>query len=386
MTDAPADGPLRVLIGMNLGGLEGGAERLLLALLHHAPDAGLDVHLVSFQEGALVDSARAAGIRVTVVPIGHHRDPVAGLRAIARVRSIIAAEDPEVILSWLALAHVWLAPAAVLARRRRRLVWWQFHIARGEPLEALIAWFPAARVIACSHAAAAAQEARWPHRRCLVVHPGIDPPEEPRPGELAGLREDLGIRPGTTLVGTAGRLVRWKGHHHFIDAIAELRGIGRDVTGLVVGGENYGLDAGYFDELKALARERGVEGDIIFTGHVPNPHPYVALVDVLVSASDGEPFGVTLLEAMSLGTPMVAVARGGPVEILEDGESGILVPDDSGRSLAAGVERILADPALAERIVVGGRARFEELFTAERNAIETERALRPVGARRRVAV
>jgi glycosyltransferase involved in cell wall biosynthesis len=138
--------------------------------------------------------------------------------------------------------------------------------------------------------------------------------------------------------------------------------------------------------LKALARERGVEGDIIFTGQVPNPHPYVALVDVLVSASDGEPFGVTLLEAMSLGTPMVAVARGGPVEILEDGESGILVPDDSGRSLAAGVERILADPALAERIVVGGRARFEELFTAERNAIETERALRPVGARRRVAV
>ncbi len=386
MSSSPSEGPLRVLVGMPLAGLEGGAERLLVALLENADVAGLDIHLVCFEDGPLVQIARDCGQRSSVVAVEHHNSPTEGLRAIRAVREVIREENPDVVLSWLARAHFWLAPAAVSVGMRRSLVWWQYHIARGERLEAVIALLPTAGIIACSAAAATAQEARRPHRRCAVVHPGIDDPPRPPQADLDRLREQLGLPGGRPVVGTVGRLVRWKGQHNFIASIAALRDSGQDVTALVVGGENYGIDAGYAAELEALARSHDLGDRVVFTGHVDNPLDHIALMDVLVSASDGEPFGVTLLEAMAFEIPVVAVARGGPLEIVVDGETGVLAPDDTGPAIAAAMERVLADPELAARCGAAGRERFLSTFTAERMAIEAARTLRalapsPVAAR-----
>src|SRR5690606_5544934 len=111
-----------------------------------------------------------------------------------------------------------------------------------------------------------------------------------------------------------------------------------------------------------------------------DPLPYLRLMDVLVNASVGEPFGLTLLEAQALGVPAVAVAEGGPLEIIEHGESGWLVPSGEPGALAEGIAAVLDDPALARRLSAGGRRSYEPRFTAEASVARVAEAMRSVVA------
>jgi glycosyltransferase involved in cell wall biosynthesis len=363
---------------MPLAGRLGGAERLLESVLPHALDAGIAPHVVFFEHGPLATALRANGIRTTVIPVARPNDPLLAVRTIARLRRLIARDDPEVVLAWLPRAHTWLAPAAVLAGHAGRLVWWQHHISRGERLETVATLLPARCVIATSDAAAAAQRARRPRRTCTVIRPGIDLPAAPAASASAELRARLGIPVERTIVGIAGRLVHWKGHERFVEALALLHRSGRDVTGLVVGGAQYGIDTDLPERLRRRAEAAGLADRVVFTGHTDDPLAHIALMDVLVSATVGEPFGLTLIEAMALGTPVVAVGRAGPVEIVVPGESGILSPDGRPESLAAGITALLADGELRERVRAGGRSRVEVRFTADRMAADMARVLRTV--------
>ncbi|HET8821362.1 MAG TPA: glycosyltransferase, partial [Thermoleophilaceae bacterium] len=81
---------------------------------------------------------------------------------------------------------------------------------------------------------------------------------------------------------------------------------------------------------------------------------------------DHEPFGIVLLEAMGLGVPVVAVAAGGPAEIAENGESGLLVGSASADNFADAFERIVTDGGLKARLADGGARAVAERFTTER--------------------
>jgi glycosyltransferase involved in cell wall biosynthesis len=374
----PSDTLLRVLVGMPLAGRLGGAERLLETVLPHAVAAGIAPHVVLFEHGPLATTLGANGIRTTVIPVARPNDPLLAVRTVACLRRLIARDDPEVVLAWLPRAHTWLAPAAVLAGRADRLVWWQHHISRGERLETVATLLPARCVIATSDAAAAAQRARRPRRSCTVIHPGIDLPARPAASALTDLRARLRIPAGRVIVGIAGRLVRWKGHERFVEMLARLHRSGRDVAGLVVGGAAYGIDTDLPDRLRRQAAAAGLANRVVFTGHVEDPLAHIALMDVLVSATAGEPFGLTLVEAMALGTPVVAVGRDGPAEIVVPGVSGVLTPDGRPESLAAGVAALLDDDELRERVCAAGRRRVEEHFTADRMAADIANALRAV--------
>jgi glycosyltransferase involved in cell wall biosynthesis len=91
-------------------------------------------------------------------------------------------------------------------------------------------------------------------------------------------------------------------------------------------------------------------------------------MDLLVNASDHEPFGIVLLEAMAQGVPVLAVADAGPREIVVPGESGLLVPSSRPEALAEALRPLLTDPELRLRLGRGGRDRVRERFTAEQMA------------------
>ena len=81
------------------------------------------------------------------------------------------------------------------------------------------------------------------------------------------------------------------------------------------------------DDLGRLAGELGITERVVFAGHQSDVIPWLAhALDVVVHASYGEPFGLVLVEAMAIGKPLIASADGGPLEIVEDGISGLLVP------------------------------------------------------------
>jgi glycosyltransferase involved in cell wall biosynthesis len=98
-------------------------------------------------------------------------------------------------------------------------------------------------------------------------------------------------------------------------------------------------------------------------------------MDVFVLASDGEPFGIVLVEAMSLGLPVVAVGKHGPAEIVEDGVSGLLTQTNSPEHLAAAIEPLLEDERLRRRLGAGAYERYRSAFRQERMLDDLNRTL-----------
>ena len=112
-----------------------------------------------------------------------------------------------------------------------------------------------------------------------------------------------------------------------------------------------------------LQRELELTDSVTLTGEVPDAGPYIARMDVLVNASDPEPFGIVLLEAMARGVPVVAVNSGGPATLIEHERTGLLVQSGEPAALADGLERLLLSPALRARLAGAATERFSADFT-----------------------
>jgi glycosyltransferase involved in cell wall biosynthesis len=93
---------------------------------------------------------------------------------------------------------------------------------------------------------------------------------------------------------------------------------------------------------------------------------------VLVTPSRSEAFGLTNIEAMSVGTPVIGSAVGGIADVIQDGINGFLVPPDVPEILADAITRVLADSALRQRLSRAARERFLDVF--EQRAVIAEQA------------
>lgn len=370
-----SDRPLRVLFTVPWTERLGGAEMMLWALLRHVDRTRLEPTVVFLEPGRFQEEVAELGFRTHSVPIGRLRDPRRVGRAIRRLAGVIRAEQPDLVLNWVAKAQLYGASAAVLAGRRSSLVWWQHGVPHGHWMDRLATLLPA-RAVGCSSAAtASAQSATWPHRPTFVVHPGVET-ERTEPVS----RESLGIPDGRFVAGIVGRLQPWKGQHRFLHALADLCDRGHDVHGVIVGGDAFGLSPEYAKEVEALVGRLDLTERVTMVGHVPDARPYIAALDVLVSASGGEPFGIVLVEAMAESVPTIAVGDAGPAEIVEHGVSGLLLPAPEPELIADALATLIADPGLRERMSHDARRLAVERFGAPAMASALEAALRPLAA------
>lgn len=359
--------PLRVLLGMPFGSLIGGAERLMDDFVRYAPDVGVTPHVVFLEDGPWPQDLRERGVQVSVVEPGRFRHVHRNVSAFVELRSLMARERPDVVMGWLARAHVTFAPAAVAAGLRRRLAWYQWLVG-GDFIERVATALPAQVVFTCSPEGSQAQLALRPRRPVHLALPGIEPPPLLDGPELQGLRTELGIPAERTVVGISGRLVRWKHQDAVLEAVARLCREGKDVHALVLGGEAHGHDAGFGHELETLASSLQIADRVTFTGHRDDAVAITQLMDVAVNASDPEPFGLVVLEALAVGRAVVAVARGGPAEIVDDGVTGRLVPEPSPERLAEALAPLVDDPELRRRMGDAGREQVLSRFTLGRFA------------------
>jgi glycosyltransferase involved in cell wall biosynthesis len=148
---------------------------------------------------------------------------------------------------------------------------------------------------------------------------------------------------GKTVITIVGRITEWKGHDTFIRALAAVQKNHPDAVGVVAGGIWHGKED-YFQTLENLAKELGA--DIRFTGSQSAVREIYALSDLVVSAAStkAETFGRTAAEALAMNTPVVASAHGGSLDILLDGENGLLFEPGSDRDLSAKIEQALSRP------------------------------------------
>lgn len=209
-----------------------------------------------------------------------------------------------------------------------------------------------------------------PADRLHVVPLGSDP-RRFRPGvDAAPVASRLGIPPGRWLI-TVARLVPHKGIDLSLEVLARLRRTMPDLGLLVVG---RGPDA---DRLGRLVDRLGLGGAVRFLDQVGDddlPALYGgAVAAVGLSREEGldvEGFGIALVDAAAAGLPVVAGASGGTADAVRAGETGLLVPPRDPAAVESALTRILADPALAQRMGAAGRRWVETEMNWDRVATD----------------
>ena len=125
--------------------------------------------------------------------------------------------------------------------------------------------------------------------------------------------------------------------------------------------------------MRQLAASLGLAGVVHFLGPRPDVPDLLNAMDIFVLPSYSEGMSLALLEAMAAGLPVIATAVGGTPEVVTDGENGLLIPPRDAEALAGALERLLADPALAQHLGANARAHVREHFSLDRLGREINR-------------
>jgi glycosyltransferase involved in cell wall biosynthesis len=331
----------RVLHVLGDAGQRGAAQRTIVAALASTLDAERYELCAWYLNGESADLTPIAGVRSDVVAFGGGGDVVGALRFAGRV----AVLRPQIVhLHVGGRSRTRLLRALTSARLVAHL-----HAAAGDdgrPLRLERFARSADAVLATSHAVA--DLAGVP---ATVVHPGVRIPEPPPPRRASG---------DTPTIGVVARLEPVKGIDTLLHAAAALRAR-RPGFRLQIAGSGSAQA-----QLVALRDRLRLENVVEFLGWRDDLARLHAGWDVFALPSRHEGFGLAALEAMAAGLPVVASRTGGVPELVVDGETGVLVEPADVAGLAAGLERLIADPTLRAGMGAAARNRAEEHFGAAR--------------------
>jgi glycosyltransferase involved in cell wall biosynthesis len=343
---------VKLLVVSSYGGL-GGAEIALATFLAHRP-GGLEAEALLVSGGPLEAELERLGIPVTVAE-GFEGRP--GPARVARFNRLawreIGRARPDVV--WALGQKAALLTAGAARARRVPLVWHKVDFSWDRPLGVPLAALSSG-VVGVSDAVLDALGPLRRRRRLGTVGPPVRLPQS--------LRADPD--PGAPVIGTLGRLVPYKGHHHVVRA-GVLLSEEFPTLRVVLAGEPEPQYPGYRDSLL----EMGMGDRLELAGFVP-PETVLERMSVFVNATyrDDEGFGLeglsgAMLEASWAGVPVVAAAGGGTAEGLLHGETGTVVERADPQLLAEAIRPYLRDPGLARRTGEAGARFARENFAPE---------------------
>ena len=355
----------------------GGAERHALALTTGLVQRGHDCQVAYLVGDGYLDTAfEARGIRTTNLRARSWLDPVALARLIRLARRerfdlLHAHLFPGEVFATLAALRLGGVPLICTKHNDEAFLRkWHFRM-----LHRVIS-YRASRTIAISdHVRRFTMETGTAHSpRVLTIRYGYDPPAVLPTREAS--RATRGVPAGAFLVGAAGRLAAQKGHRHLIEAIPALAPEIPNVQVVIMG------EGPMRPALERRTRELGVDRHVRLPGFHPDVQSFLCGLDVFVMPSLWEGFGLVLLEAMAAGRPIVASKVSAIPEVIEDGETGLLVPPADASALGGAILRLWHDPSLREKLGNAGRERLRERFSLDQMVDETERVYAEVLANR----
>jgi glycosyltransferase involved in cell wall biosynthesis len=356
--------PRRVLYLMP-NATPGGAERATMLMLSSHDRARYEPAVLFFTDGPLVDDARRLGIEVHVLrhPV-HLRQPASVVRTLAQGRRLVAEGGFALVHSCMAYAQ--LFGGAIATAAGVSAVLYQ-HGPLGAWMDGAATLLRCDRILANSAFTASEQQRRsWRARPVTIAPYGIDitrpdARERERLRALVDQRHDLS--PESPVIGMMARFDPWKGIDVTIRAAAPLLRERPALRLVIVGGQYRHFHPEHGPVLRQLVEREGVATQVIFAGHQADVRPYLARMTVLVHASrQPEPFGLTLVEAMAAGVPVIAARAGGAVEIVEEGVDGLLHTAGDERDLRDQMRSLLDDPARRESFVAAGLRKVESKY------------------------
>ncbi|MFD2328435.1 glycosyltransferase family 4 protein [Cohnella sp. GCM10020058] len=394
-----------------------GAEISLLTMASHLQNAEA---VMLGPSGDLADRSRAAGIQYAVVP-GYRarmtRNPLKLLRHAVgmaaegrRLAKLIHELELDVVHANSIRAGLIVS---LFARPKKLPVVWHIrdHMPQGlvGKLVRAVAARSASSLVCISEAvrqgtgelagksarrADASAKRGAPRELVSVIHNGValdHVDDVERVADRVRIRHELGASPGTVVVTIIGQIAPWKRQEDAIEAIKLLLTRGLDVHLWIVGEPKFREEnMAYAERLKTLAASSDLAGRVVFTGFRSDIKEICRAADLLVLCSDNEPFGRVLIEAMGEGIPVVGTRAGGVLEIVTEGETGMLYDIGDVPALADGIGALATDTERRQRMGRAACARIRENFGIASTVSQIEtlyRELRPVrGAGPRVAI
>lgn len=165
-----------------------------------------------------------------------------------------------------------------------------------------------------------------------------------KPAPPSAVKVSLGLPPDAFLIGSVGRLEPIKGHRYLLEAFRDLAPRFPNLYLAFVG------DGELLPRLRSLAHRSGLQDRVLFLGWREDVPALLQTFDLFVLPSLNEGMGRALVEAMAASLPIVATRACGIPEVLGEGEAGLLVEAGSASALAHGIEKLLLDPELQERL------------------------------------
>jgi len=218
----------------------------------------------------------------------------------------------------------------------------------------------------------------YPQERMTIIPNGIHPSRFAGNGSSGRFRQELGLPPHTPLVAVLSRLNPMKGVEYFLEAAMIVGRRFPDARFLIVGDgrtmvDGQVVDSPYTKELERYAVQLGLGERAVFTGPRLDVQEILAEIAVSVLPSLSEGLSNTLLESMAAGVPVVATNVGGNPEVVEQGETGFLVPPRDAAALARAICLLIENRELALRFGQAGRQRVAQHFSLEKMVHDTER-------------
>ncbi len=354
--DAPPSGLARLRIVQFVPSLwHGGAELVAVNLALALQERVGRLVVASSGGEPYSERLRAAGISLEIVPRPWPR-PRPIVRSAISLARILRRERPHVVHAHNpgASAAAWLARR--LARMPELAIVTTYHgvaDARVARAKRALGRYSDLVVGVGPGVTRSLVERGLPAERTATIFNAVDPVARRSAAELRG---EFGVADGVPLIVNVGRYVDQKNQALLVDALARLR---RPLKALVVG---YGeLE----ESLRARAAAAGLGDDIVLTGMRQDVPDVIAAADVFVLSSDWEALPLVVLEALWLGTPVVATSAGGVSDVIADGRTGLLVRPGDADGLAAALARVLDEPGLAERLTSAGREFVEQHCSLE---------------------
>jgi glycosyltransferase involved in cell wall biosynthesis len=198
--------------------------------------------------------------------------------------------------------------------------------------------------------------------RVLTLHDAVDMAAFSHDPELRkATRQEFGYNDNNVVVGFVGRFSRGKGHEEFLHAAEEIMRSRPNTRFLIVGEASAGEEH-YEREIKLLCTTLGLGDAVAFAGYRRDIRNILSAIDLFAFPSHAESFGVSLIEAMAAGLASVASSSDGVLDIVTDGETGLLVPPKNPRELAVALMRLMDDPSLRDQLGRAARERVMEKF------------------------
>jgi glycosyltransferase involved in cell wall biosynthesis len=348
------------ILHVHSGNLYGGVETLLATLARYrelCPSVNHEFALC-FQ-GRIGQELASIGTTVHHLGAVRIRHPMSVYRARKRLRHIL--EDGGFDLMVCHMAWAYGVFAAVGRRAGTPVLLW-LHDAFGA--HNWIGWWigrqkPRA-IIANSHFTKSSWDSVFPGAPVSIIR---YPVARPRPAVGFSrhiIRERLGADDDAVALVQASRMQPWKGHSTLLSALALLKER-TDWVCWIVGGAQRPAEHHYMASLRKQVADLGISKRIRFTGERRDVADLLAAADICCQANaEPEPFGISFIEAMYSGLPVITSAFGGAVEIVTP-DCGMLAAPNSAESFADTLESLLDDKRRLAELAAGARKRAARL-------------------------